>query len=82
MAGRDNGNRHRHAGIGYSCRDHRHHRAQLEAEHDAAKEQEQLAEAYLVQITRGRMFPDLYGTQVTTEPDTVHKITQSEQWKP
>jgi hypothetical protein len=44
--------------------------AQLQAEHDAAKDQEQLADAYLVQITPGRMFPDLYGTQVTTSPDT------------
>jgi hypothetical protein len=43
---------------------------QLQAEHDAAREQQQLAESYLVQITPGRMHPDLYKTRITTDPDT------------
>jgi hypothetical protein len=44
--------------------------AQFQAEREARREQEQMSEAYLVQVTPGRMAPELFGSRITTEPDT------------
>jgi hypothetical protein len=44
--------------------------SQLKIEQDTRREQEQLAEAYLVQVTPARMSPEKYGSRLTTNPDT------------
>jgi hypothetical protein len=44
--------------------------AQFQAEREALREQNQLEEAYLVQVAPGRMDPRLYQTRVTSDPDT------------
>jgi hypothetical protein len=44
--------------------------AQLQAERDLARDREQLAEAYLVQVTPMRIDPAAYGSQITTTDQT------------
>ena len=47
-----------------------HSTAQLQDERKLAQDLEQLAEAYLVQITEARMTPEAYGSRISTDPET------------
>ena len=47
-----------------------HSAAQLQEERQLAQDREQLAEAYLVEVTEARMTPEAYGSQITSDPDT------------
>lgn len=47
-----------------------HSTAQLQQERKLAQDREQLAEAYLVQVTEARMTPEAYGSRISADPDT------------
>jgi hypothetical protein len=46
-----------------------HADAKLAEEHRGAREREQWAEAYAVEVTTARMSPEAYGSRITSEPD-------------
>jgi len=46
-----------------------HADAKLAEEHRIAREQEQWAEAYAVEVTAAQMSPEAYGSRITSEPD-------------
>jgi hypothetical protein len=46
-----------------------HADAELAEEHRIAREREQWAEAYAVEVTAAQMSPEEYGSRITTEPD-------------
>jgi septal ring factor EnvC (AmiA/AmiB activator) len=46
-----------------------HADANLAEEHRIAREREQWAEAYAVEVTTAQMSPEAYGSRITSEPD-------------